>query len=110
MKLTSASSAGWLLLGFEPPGVSPRGSTLHHHLDKRAAGLIAEGAGDPDDLLTTKDIGVWLGLSVTTLAIWRGKNKGPPFIRLGPRSVRYRRGDVVKWLTERRYNSTAMYR
>ena len=81
-----------------------------HHLDKRAADLIAAGAGDPDDLLNTKQVAAWLGNSPITLEIWRSKGKGPPFIRLSPRMIKYRRGDVLAWLISRRCASTAKYR
>lgn len=81
-----------------------------HHLDKRAADLIAAGAGNPDDLLTTKDVAAWFGASVITLEIWRTKGEGPPFIKLTPRMVRYQRGGVLNWLAEREYASTAEYR
>jgi hypothetical protein len=50
-----------------------------HHLDRRAGELIAIGAGDPNDLLTTKDVAAWFGMGVITLEIWRSKGKGPPF-------------------------------
>jgi predicted DNA-binding transcriptional regulator AlpA len=72
-----------------------------HHLDKRADDLITTGANDPDDLLTTKQLAAWLGVSTTTLEIWRCEGKGPPFVRITPRMVRYRRGDVLQWLAER---------
>lgn len=71
-----------------------------HHLDKRAAELIAAGAGDPDDLLTTKDVAAWFGVSKQWLEINRSKGDGPPFIKLG-RMVRYRRDAVLQWLDER---------
>jgi hypothetical protein len=84
----------------------------HHHLDKRAAHLIAAAsAGDPGDLLTTKQMATWLGVSVQWLEIGRTKGYGPPFVKLAPRKmVRYRRGDVQAWLAARVHASTAEYR
>lgn len=73
-----------------------------YHLDKRAADLIAAGAGNPDDLLTTRQVALWLSMSVITLEIWRSKGMGPPFIKLTPRMVRYQRGGVLNWLANRR--------
>jgi predicted DNA-binding transcriptional regulator AlpA len=78
-----------------------------HHLDRRAGELIAAGAGDSDDMLDTKRVAAWLGMSVITLEIWRSKGKGPPFIKLTPRMVRYRRKDVLYWLAKRTCVSTA---
>jgi predicted DNA-binding transcriptional regulator AlpA len=81
-----------------------------HHLDRRAGELIAIGAGDANDLLTTKDVAAWFGMSVITLEIWRSKGKGPPFTKLTPRMVRYRRGDALNWLAKRTCTSTARNR
>jgi predicted DNA-binding transcriptional regulator AlpA len=81
-----------------------------HHLDRRAGELIAIGAGDPNDLLTTKDVAAWFGMSVITLEIWRSKGKGPPFTKLTPRMIRYRRGDALNWLAKRTCTSTVKYR
>ena len=83
-----------------------------HHLDRRAAELAAEGeaAGGADDLLTTSDVAEWLGLSTQWLEIGRGKNYGPRFIVLSTRQIRYRRADVLAWLSERTFVHTAQYR
>jgi hypothetical protein len=40
---------------------------------------------------------------------WQVKEVGRPHIRLSPRRVRYRVGDVKKWLQERACRSTAEY-
>ncbi len=81
-----------------------------HHLDRRAGELIAIGAGNPDDLLTTKQVAAWLGMGAVTLEIWRCRGEGPPFIKLTPRMVRYQRGGVLNWLAQREHASTAKYR
>ena len=83
---------------------------MSHHLDARAAAIIAAGAGDPDDLLTTKQLAAWFGMKPNTLEIWRSVGKGPPFEQLSPRIIRYRRSAVLGWLDERRHASTAEYR
>ena len=74
---------------------------LRHHLDRRAPDLIEEGQGDPDTLMTTAAVAEWLQVSTQWLEIGRSKGYGPPFIRLSASRVRYRRGNVVGWLTER---------
>ena len=51
-------------------------------------------------LLDTSEAATFLGLARTTLEHWRGLRKGPPFIRVGPRAVRYRRADLEEWLNE----------
>jgi hypothetical protein len=83
--------------------------TVRHHLDRRAADLAAEGAGDPDDLLSTSDLAEWLGVSVQWVEIGRTKGWSPPFIKLSPRRIRYRREAVLEWLLARSFASTAEY-
>lgn len=79
------------------PSPNPRS----HHIDKRAAGIAESGSGDPDDLIDTRALAAWLGLSREWLEIGRSRGYGPNFIRLTPRRLRYRRADVLKWLEER---------
>lgn len=61
-----------------------------HHLDRRA-GKLADEPGDNDDLLKTRELAAWLGV----------RNYGPPFIKIGPRMIRYPRGRVRRWLRTR---------
>ena len=81
-----------------------------HHLDRRALAIIeAANAGSDDELLRTIVVAVWLGVSEEWLEIGRSRGYGPPYHRLSPRRVRYRRGDVKAWLTERAHRHTAEY-
>jgi predicted DNA-binding transcriptional regulator AlpA len=78
-----------------------------HHLDKRARSLALQGAGAPDDLLNTRELADWLGVSILWLEIGRNKNYGPRYMKLGPRMVRYKRRDVLSWLEARANASQA---
>jgi predicted DNA-binding transcriptional regulator AlpA len=91
--------------------ISTDGAAGRHHLDRRAKDLIeaAAGEGPPDDLLTTAGVSAWLGISVQWLDIGRCRGYGPAFVRLSPRRIRYRRADVIAWLSERTHRSTAGY-
>lgn len=91
-----------------PPAVIPAPKTLH--LDKRASAILASSAGDDDDLLSTRQMAMWLQVSEQWLEIGRHRGYGPPFERLGPRLIRYRRGKARKWLDQRSHFSTAEYR
>jgi hypothetical protein len=88
---------------------------VRHHpkfflLDRRAQSIADQGIGaDPDMLLVTKQLAEWLGVSVPWLEIGRSRGYGPPFRRLGKRAIRYRVGDVLKWLEDRSHKSTADY-
>jgi hypothetical protein len=81
-----------------------------HHLDRRADQLAEQYANsNADELLTTAAIADWLRVSRQFLEIGRVQRYGPPFIRVGPRVILYRRGDVIAWLRERTYRSTGEY-
>ncbi len=81
-----------------------------HHLDSRALDLIeAACEGSDDELMTTPRLAVWLGVSAEWLEIGRSRGWGPRFIRCSPRRIRYRRGDVKAWLSERAHRSTGEY-
>jgi predicted DNA-binding transcriptional regulator AlpA len=81
---------------------SPRRPRRTFHLDRRVASIIAaEVDGDDNDLLSTSQVAEWFGTSEQWLELGRCKGYGPPFIKLGPKRVRYRRCDVVAWLLSR---------
>jgi prophage regulatory protein len=52
-----------------------------------------------DDLLSIADVASLLG--ITTKSVYRYRSTGdfPEPIRLGPRLVRWRRGDISSWLS-----------
>jgi predicted DNA-binding transcriptional regulator AlpA len=79
------------------------------HIDKRASAIATAATGSDDDLLSTLQMATWLGVSHQWLEIRRHRGDGPPFERLGPRCVRYRRDKVKAWLDERTYKSTSEY-
>lgn len=51
-------------------------------------------------LLTPGEVADWLRTSAGVLANWRSMGRGPRYIKLGPKAVRYRPADVEAWLTE----------
>ncbi len=79
------------------------------HLDRRAAEIIANTEGADDDLLSTRSVAIWLGVSEEWVEIGRSKGYGPPFIRLGPRRIRYHRRTILDWLAARSFTSTEQY-
>ena len=52
--------------------------------------------------LTTREVADLLGLHVDTVKKLRGLRKGPPFVKIGPQSVRYKRSDVIAWADAQR--------
>lgn len=52
-----------------------------------------------DPLLTTDELAELLGLPAKTLADWRSRGIGPPYMKLG-RHVRYRPSAAEEWTAE----------
>jgi predicted DNA-binding transcriptional regulator AlpA len=85
-------------------------TSLKHHLDKRTASLIEAGRdGADDDLLSTREVAHWLGVSTQWIEIGRSKGYGPSFVRISPRRIRYRRGAVIEFLSGRQHACTREY-
>jgi predicted DNA-binding transcriptional regulator AlpA len=59
------------------------------------------GLSEGQRLLTDIDVARITGLSRNTLAQWRSKRCGIPFIKLSRNVVRYRRHDLEEWLNSR---------
>lgn len=54
-----------------------------------------------EPLLTTKEAAELMGIKENTLTIWRNTDRQHiPYIKIG-RAIRYKRSDIVKFLTER---------
>jgi len=55
-------------------------------------------------LLSTKQAAEILGISPTTLRIWRvaGRKVGLGYVKIGPRIVRYERSELARFLRSRR--------
>jgi excisionase family DNA binding protein len=54
-----------------------------------------------NSLLTPAKAAEFLGLPAGTLAQWRSQKRGPPYIKLEGRLVRYRQSDLEKYLSQR---------
>lgn len=57
------------------------------------------------DPLTPEQAAEMLSVKLGTLAAWRHRRVGPPFLQLAPRSPRYRRADVDAWLKSRKVST-----
>lgn len=57
--------------------------------------------------LNTREAAAFLGLSPRTLDRYRVTGEGPPFYKLGPRRVGYKKADMVAWVESRRLKSTS---
>jgi excisionase family DNA binding protein len=52
------------------------------------------------ELLTVPEIAAYLGVPISTIHFWRGRNQGPPALKVG-RHLMFRATDVAAWLDER---------
>lgn len=55
-----------------------------------------------DELLDTKAVAAMLGLNSDTLIAWRTRGKGPAYVSIGDRAIRYRRSDITSWVDSQR--------
>lgn len=54
---------------------------------------------EDDILFTPQELAEYLRLKVSTVYAWKARHTGPPFMGEG-RIIRYRKGDVDKWLAD----------
>ncbi len=62
-----------------------------------------------EDLITTNQLAAILKVHPQTVHRMRQTGEGPPFERLGPRIIRYKRKKVAQWREQRCHKSTAEY-
>lgn len=55
-----------------------------------------------DNLMTTREAAAYQRIRPETLANYRGSGTGPAYIRLGRKSIRYRRSDLNAYLATSR--------
>jgi DNA-binding transcriptional MerR regulator len=58
--------------------------------------------GNVGELLEERDAARALAVSAETLRLWRRRGIGPPYVRVGPRLVRYLRDDLASFIRSRR--------
>lgn len=68
-------------------------------LDGMGARKVLTMATNSKLLLSPKEAAEFLGLPEGTLAQWRSQRRGPPYIKLEERLVRYRRSDLEEYLS-----------
>lgn len=60
--------------------------------------MATETLPAPGDLLDEKETAAVLKCGIATLRNWRTLKKGPPFVKIGERMVRYRRADLAAFI------------
>ncbi|MCU0881461.1 MAG: helix-turn-helix domain-containing protein [Hyphomonadaceae bacterium] len=64
---------------------------------------------ETDNLLTVEDAAARLKISKHTLNRWRVTGEGPPFVKYGPRLVRYVVATLDDWARDRLFANTSQY-
>ena len=59
------------------------------------------GSGMADAWLNPREAAALIGVGVTTLALWRRADTGPPYAVAGYHTYRYSRRDLKSWLRNR---------
>jgi excisionase family DNA binding protein len=54
-----------------------------------------------EGLMTEAELAQLLHVSLSTVKRLRVSGEGPPYVKIGKRAIRYRRGDVEAWLKRR---------
>lgn len=74
-----------------------------------SAKLPSEDTMANEVLLTVEDAAARLKISKHTLNRWRVTGEGPPYIKYGPRLVRYTLSALDAWADARQFCSTSEY-
>ncbi len=62
-----------------------------------------------EKFITTAEVAKYLGIAVSTLAMYRMTGVGPDYVKVLNRLVRYRRTDVDNWLNNQAKNNQMPY-
>lgn len=62
---------------------------------------------DSSRLLTETAAADYLGFSIRALQAWRCNGRGPRFVKISARAIRYRLADLMSWSEERVVTSTS---
>ena len=62
---------------------------------------------DPERLMTETEAAPFLGVTRRALQQWRLNGKGPKYVKISQRCIRYRRIELIKWSEERLQSNTS---
>ena len=71
-------------------------STSAAHVNRLISGAVGFA-----ECMRTPDAARYVALSESTLTKMRLTGDGPPFVKVGPRAVAYRKADIDAWLEAR---------
>jgi predicted DNA-binding transcriptional regulator AlpA len=94
---------GW----FSERGAAPGTETVRRHVLDLLAELHKPTEADREYLTDAQFRELIGSLDPRTTVRWRRDGEGPPFVRVGPRRVLYRRSEVDAWLRARTFDHRA---
>lgn len=59
------------------------------------------------NLLTSAEVEARLRVARATLTYWRATDQGPPWVRLGKSTIRYREDGLAEWLATQEHGGAA---
>jgi hypothetical protein len=65
-----------------PTTPAPYLADIEPSVDPRVGQIVSASEGLPDELIDSKKLAEWLGMSLQWVEISRSKGYGPPFVRL----------------------------
>lgn len=75
-------------------------SAINRHLQPLVEKLnTTDARAIEDEYMNTSAAAQYLGISPITMSIWRVEGRGPEFVRVGGRSIRYRRSTLDSFVT-----------
>ena len=80
---------------------------MKQHAMKTSGGAASSRSGSPLPLLTESEAAKYLSLTNRALQAWRCQGRGPRFVKISARAVRYRLEDLERWVEERLRRSTS---
>jgi predicted DNA-binding transcriptional regulator AlpA len=69
--------------------------------------ILSDNPGWLEEAIDTKAASKLTGVSVQTLETWRSRGGGPHFVKLGAKTVRYPRRELITWMRAKVCASTA---
>ena len=62
---------------------------------------------NPDQLLTEAEAAALVGFTPRALQSWRAAKRGPAYVCISARAIRYRTADILAWIAAHRRDDTA---
>ena len=69
--------------------------------------ILSKNPGWLEEAVSTRAASRITGVPICTLETWRSRGGGPPFLKLGSKTVRYQRRELLEWMAGQRRRDTS---